>query len=83
MYIKTANRELPEYHFKNSRWQWYYQNTTDAGWPIKDGLLISLKKDATMVGPASFWKAADAPVLTLYGNISSWCKKSEDLMEVI
>jgi len=60
---KNSRHALPGYHFNNSRRQWYYQNTTDAGWPVKDGLLIQLKKGATMIGPTTFWKAADAPVL--------------------
>lgn len=79
---KNSKPRLPEYHFKNSRWQWYYQNTTDAGWPIKDGLLISLKKDATMVGPASFWKASDAPVLTLTATYPPGVKKAKILWKL-
>ncbi|MFT3702918.1 MAG: hypothetical protein QM802_11130 [Agriterribacter sp.] len=55
----------PAYDFKNSRLQWYYQGTTDQGWPIKNGLHIQLKKGATMIGPVALWKADDAPVLKL------------------
>lgn len=54
---------LPAYHFNDSRLQWYYQGTTDKGWPIKNGLDIILKKDAAMIGPVTLWKAQDAPVL--------------------
>lgn len=56
---------LPAYDFKNSRLQWYYQNTTDKGWPINNGLYVYLKKDAAMIGPSAFWKAEDAPVLRI------------------
>jgi len=55
---------IPAYHFTNSRLQWYYQGTTDKGWPINNGLKVGLKKDATMIGPTELWNAEDAPVLT-------------------
>lgn len=61
---KNHTTQLPAYNFKNSRLQWYYQNTIDKGWPIKTGLFIWLKRNATMIGPTDFWNAADAPVLT-------------------
>lgn len=74
---KNHKSILPAYHFKNSRLQWYYQNTNDKGWPIKNGLSIFLKKDATMVGPKEFWKADDAPVLNITAAYPAGVKKAK------
>jgi hypothetical protein len=63
---QTASR--PEWTFRNSRQDWYYQgDASDAGWPIKDALDIRFGKNASLVGPVTFWKAADAPMLEVEG----------------
>lgn len=74
---KNSKPVLPDYQFKNQRWQWYYQNTSDAGWPIKNGLVISLKKGATMISPTVFYKVADAPVLRFTALYPSGVKKAK------
>lgn len=74
---KNSKPQLPHYEFNNQRWQWYYQNTTDAGWPIKNGLMIRLRKDATMISPAVFYKAADAPVLRFTASYPAGVKKAK------
>jgi len=51
---------LPAYHFDNQRQHWYYQNTTDKGWPVSGGLEIKLNSQASMSSPMILWKAADA-----------------------
>ncbi|MBX3256783.1 MAG: hypothetical protein KF862_21785 [Chitinophagaceae bacterium] len=74
---KNSKPGLPGYRFKNSRCQWYYQNTTDKGWPIKDELVIRLQKNGTMIGPAAFWKASDAPFLSFTAAYPPGVKKAK------
>lgn len=74
---KHKQSSLPAYNFKSDRQQWYYQNTTDSGWPINKGLVINLKKDATMIGPTSFWNAADASVLKFTAAYPLGVKKAK------
>lgn len=72
---KKRPHNLPQYVFKNDRQHWVYENTTDTGWPIRKGLVVNLKKDAAMVSPYTFWKAADASSLTFkavyQGNVKN------------
>lgn len=72
---KNHSSTLPRFDFKKDRQQWYYQNTTDEGWPIKHGLRIRLQKDATIIGPTTFWKAADAPRLVIKAAFPPGVKK--------
>jgi hypothetical protein len=74
---KNSKQKLPEYTFKNSRHQWYYQDATDEGWPVKNGLRIKLKKDAAMIGPTTFWTAADAPELVIKAAFPPGVKKAK------
>ncbi|MCO5240030.1 MAG: hypothetical protein M9904_08235 [Chitinophagaceae bacterium] len=74
---KKHSSTLPRFDFKKDRQQWYYQNTTDEGWPIKNGLRIKLKKDAVMIGPTTFWKAADAPGLVIKAAFPPGVKKAK------
>jgi hypothetical protein len=54
----------PTYQFDKDRQGWRYQHATDTGWPIRGELDVQLDgEDPQLVGPASFWQAADAPVL--------------------
>jgi hypothetical protein len=58
----------PEWIFSNSRKNWYYQgNIFDAGYPIQKQLDITFQQGASMIGPLTFWKATDAPVLEIEG----------------
>lgn len=72
---RNGEQSLPEYRFKNSRLQWYYQHTTDEGWPIKNGLKVKAKKGAALVGPAAFWKAEDASQLLIRAAFPQGIKK--------
>lgn len=74
---KNSKRSPPGYKFKHSRHQWYYQNATDEGWPIKGGLRIKLEKDAAMIGPTTFWKAADAPEMEVKAAFPPGIKKAK------
>lgn len=65
VYQHSNSIKLPSFKFENSRMHWYYENTTDKGWPIKNNLVINVNKKAAIISPCMFWKAADAPVLTI------------------
>ncbi|MGV8879179.1 MAG: hypothetical protein ACOH2A_09125 [Sphingobacteriaceae bacterium] len=75
VYKQQPAINLPRYIFKRDRQHWVYENTTDTGWPIRNGLVINLEKGAAMVGPNTFWKAADAAILTFkatyYGKVKN------------
>ncbi|MDP6634486.1 MAG: hypothetical protein QGG42_06290 [Phycisphaerae bacterium] len=62
---KNAKRPAPpNYVFKSDRQHWIYRNATDTGWPIEGELHVKLdQRDPQMIGPVSFWSAADAPRL--------------------
>ena len=56
----------PIYTFEKDRRHWWYQNATDTGWPIRGELHVLLDKpDSQLIGPSSFWLAADAPKLRI------------------
>jgi hypothetical protein len=58
----------PEWVFSNSRKNWYYQgNISDTGYPVQKQLNITFQEGASMIGPLTFWKASDAPVLEIEG----------------
>jgi hypothetical protein len=62
----------PEWTFRESRQSWYYiGETTDTGWPVTDGLDLHFKANGTLVGPDTFWKAADAPALEIEGAFAT------------
>ncbi|MDR2041055.1 MAG: hypothetical protein LBP98_01900 [Tannerella sp.] len=62
----------PEWTFRCSRQNWYYQgDASDSGWPVKDALEVRFGKNAALVGPVTFRKAADAPFLEIEGAFQS------------
>lgn len=61
---------LPAFIFKNTRQHWFYENATDAGWPIKSELAIKLKSRAALISPDMYWKAKDADELTIVAAYS-------------
>jgi hypothetical protein len=62
----------PEWTFQRSRQDWYYQgDASDAGWPVEGSLDVRFGKNAAIVGPVTFWKATDAPVLEIEGTFES------------
>jgi hypothetical protein len=89
VYQHSTKKGLPSFKFNNSRMHWYYENTTDAGWPIKSELDIHLNDKAAMLSPDLFWRAADAPILIFEaaytGNVSSariyWKPLNKDFNE--
>jgi hypothetical protein len=62
----------PEWTFRDSRQDWYYGgDASDAGWPVKDALDVRFGKNSAIIGPVTFWKASDAPVLEVEGAFES------------
>ncbi|HTQ10903.1 MAG TPA: hypothetical protein VMI31_12580 [Fimbriimonadaceae bacterium] len=65
-YSHVPRPEPPIYLFLSDRQHWSYANCEDAGWPIKGELNVKLEKnDPQLVGPLGFWRAKDAPKLTI------------------
>ena len=72
VYAHALHSAPPNYHFEKDRQHWYYNNTTDAGWPIQSALKVSLEgNNPYMVGPSGFWKAAEAPDLYIEAAFQS------------
>jgi len=82
VYECEKNRALPHWEFKEDRQHWFSQNTTDAGWPIKDGLRVDLGPgNATLVSPKTSWRAEDAPTLSLRAGFTTTAKSAELLLQ--
>ncbi|WP_300603112.1 hypothetical protein [Niabella sp.] len=73
---KQLPTALPGFHFRNSRLQWYYENTKDRGWPIRGCLEITLNRNAAMISPLIFWKATDASRLLVDAQWPASVKKA-------
>jgi hypothetical protein len=72
VYAHSAKPQPPGYHFDRDRQGWYYVNATDTGWPIHGGLNIQLPGgDPQLIGPKSFWRAEDAPMLHIHAALKS------------
>jgi hypothetical protein len=64
VYSRQSKDALPEWRFTADRQHWHYRNTTDDGWPVRDGLVVtSGPRDAALVSPKTFWRAERAPKL--------------------
>ena len=64
VYAHAERPKAPSWRFDKDRQHWIYINATDAGWPISGEVKVALDGgDPQMIGPASFWQAADAPHL--------------------
>lgn len=63
---RLAKEPAPKWVFKDSREDWCYSNgTKDAGWPIRDALLIRFQPKGELIGPETFWKAEQAGTLEI------------------
>ncbi len=57
----------PDYTFVNDRRGWFYTNTTDSGWPIRNELNVHWGADKVsdrffrINAPLTFWQATDVP----------------------
>ncbi|MDO8302693.1 MAG: hypothetical protein Q7T18_05590 [Sedimentisphaerales bacterium] len=83
-YACAQNRQkgLPAWRFETNRQHWIYENTTDAGWPIKGELCINLgKADAAMVSPLTFWRAEVATKLRVEAAFETSAKELQIVVE--
>ena len=62
----------PDYQFVKDRQGWYYVNTRDTGWPIRQELNVQWRRSNVVnhgrfriAGPSTFWQAADVPQLVI------------------
>lgn len=73
----------PEWTFRDSRQNWYYRgDVSDAGWPVEEALDIRFGQNAAIVGPVTFWNAADAPVLEIEGAFESASREMTLTVEI-
>ena len=67
VYEHSQHKSLPDYRFEKDRQHFVYRNATDAGWPIRGELNISLdKNDPQLIGPGGFWQAGDVPKIYIH-----------------
>jgi len=82
VYKCEKKRSLPRWEFKDDRQHWICQNVTDAGWPIKEGLRVALGSDkVALVSPKTFWRAEDAPTLSLRASFTISAKSAKILLQ--
>ncbi len=63
-YRQRPQTNLPDYHFKNDRQHWWFQNAEDSGYPFKEGLHLKMEKnDPQLYGPEAAWNSKDVPKL--------------------
>ena len=71
-YSHVPPPEPPIYLFLSDRQHWSYVNCKDTGWPVRGELSVKLEKnDPQIVGPLGFWRASDAPKVTIEAAFST------------
>lgn len=64
-----ASRSLPSWNFDSARHGWYYENGSDAGWPLAGRGLApkagNRARPVRLVGPHTFWRAEAAGQLRI------------------
>lgn len=66
-YSQPRSKTGPDFKFVNDRQGWFYNNTTDSGWPIRNELNVKWERgdlkdrDLQIESPFTFWYAADVP----------------------
>lgn len=64
--LATRPPPLPAWSFTGDRQGWHYVNAHDQGWPITGALEVQLDgEDPQLIGPYSFWRAEDAPLVVI------------------
>jgi hypothetical protein len=77
VYKNTPKRSLPTFVFKKDRQHWTLKNTTDSGWPVKNGLYIKLQEHGTLVSPPLIWNAEEASALTFSAQYTGEVKTAK------
>jgi hypothetical protein len=72
-YVYThADKNPPAWNFSNDRQNWTFVNARDGGWPIQDGMKLTLGvKPVRLSSPICFWKAEDVPKLYIRAAFKS------------
>jgi hypothetical protein len=66
VYAHAARPGPPRYRFQNDRQGWTFIDGVDGGWPVRGELSVSKgKASPEMIGPATFWRAADGPIFQM------------------
>jgi hypothetical protein len=69
---KHRPTNMPDYHFKNDRQHFIYENAADTGWPIAGKLRINLNQANPIIyAPPGLWKASDVPTLHIRASYHS------------
>lgn len=79
---REARPARPDYRFKVDRRHWWFMRTTDAGWPIRGKLVVSLDgEDPQVWGPETHWLASDVPRLIVRAAYRSKLTSSQLFFE--
>lgn len=69
--------------FSDSRANWFYEGEIkDSGFPITGGLDIQFKSGASIIGPVTYWRAAEAPYMEIEGQFETANSKLELSIEI-
>ncbi len=84
-YARQQPRQPLSWTFRSDRLGWSYDDATDAGWPIRDGLKLTYQKSpgGAMASDIIYWKAEDAPVLEIEASFQFGEPEQERQAEVI
>ncbi|MGK0218846.1 MAG: hypothetical protein ACI9HE_002342 [Planctomycetota bacterium] len=82
VYEREQDRSLPHWMFARDRQHWTLVNTTDEGWPIRDGLRVRLgPSNAALVSQKTFWRAEAAPTLSLRAAFTTSATSAKLLLQ--
>jgi hypothetical protein len=66
VYHHATRPSVPVYSFQNDRQGWTFINGVDAGWPVRGEISITRQQSSPeMIGPPTFWRAADGPSIQI------------------
>jgi len=73
----------PDYDFTHDRRHWFYQNASDAGFPIEGGLRIKPgPRGAALIGPEQWWRAEEMPRLYIRAACRTHAQRAAVLWSV-
>ena len=66
VYDHAKHPAVPAYYFDHDRRGWHFVNASDAGWPVRGELNVTLDRhNPQLIGPVGFWPAAEAGTLVI------------------
>jgi len=82
VYAREEDKSHVKWVFNDDRQHWTYENITDEGWPVKDGLRVKLGPDnACLVGPQTFWEAEKFSTLILRASFTTEAENARVLLQ--